>query len=308
MADDEIHVALCADQHILPGVHVTLSSMMRSLSGGRTVGIHLFHLGFTTADVQALRDTLDQAGAPYRLDCRPVEDGVMDGLGGIRGNAMAWARFFLPDWLPDLSKVVYLDSDLLVTCDVGDLFDWDLGGAAAGFVHNGKGRMRTSLESDLFESLGFDLESPYYNSGVIVMDLDAWRDWVSEEGLAFAREQGGHLPSADQTALNVVFRRHPVAHIDARYNRILYPADPLPDEYRTGSGLEPGIYHFLGAPKPWDLFGEWVHEHGALFGDALEHTAMAGWRSYRSPSWSSARIAARNAKAYARAVRRRVRP
>ena len=219
---------------------------------------------------------------------------------------MTWARFMLPSLLPDVNRLLYLDSDLAVLTDVSPVFEFDLEGAPTALVDSGGGTMRTSIERDLFDNLGFDMNHPYYNAGVMVMDLDAWRNGFADRGLAFARQHGGSLGAADQTAINYLMYGFKYKSIPAKYNIILYAADSFPEAFGTAARPADGIYHFLGAPKPWDLFGEWVYRHGQLFEDALSKTALAGWKSYARPSISSIKTALRNSRSYVRAFRGRL--
>ena len=296
MPDAPVHVAVCADRNILPGLHVTLSSARRSLDAARPLVVHLFHEGHTTDDLAQLDATLAQAGGHTEVRARPISVQTFAGLDGIRGNTMTWARLSLAEWLPDLDRVLYLDSDLVVHRDLAALADLDLGGAAAGFVHSGAS-MRAAIDQPLFEELGFDLDAPYYNAGLIVMDLAAWRDGLAEEGMETARRHQGKLPAADQTVLNVLFYDRPVAPVHRSFNVLAFPMAPI-RAHET-----PAVYHFIGAPKPWDLFGEWINTHADLYLEALSHTALAGRRSYRHPSVTQVRGVVRNGKKYLRGLR-----
>ena len=297
MSDRLIHIALCADRHVLPGLHVTASSALRALAADRELVVHLFHRGFATRDIEVLRETLEMAGRPFQLHAQEITLQSYGGLGGVRGNPMAWARFGIPEWLPDLDRVVYYDSDILIQCDPAELYDVDLGESAVALVDIG-GRMGTSLSSPLFRSLGFDPQAPYYNSGVIVMDLRAWRDGLVDEGLSFARTHSDRLVGSDETTINVLFYDRPVTLLDRRHNWFAYPDDAL----QPGSGAR--NYHFIGAPKPWDLFGEWVNRHAGLFLEALDRTAYAGRRTHNAVTWPAVRLALRNVRNYARAIQR----
>jgi lipopolysaccharide biosynthesis glycosyltransferase len=56
--------------------------------------------------------------------------------------------------------------------------------------------------------------------------------------------------------------------------------DPVPER---------GIYHFVGSPKPWDLFGEFFHSYSHIWNEAsggialrfMQRRAYADFRSWR---------------------------
>ena len=74
---------------------------------------------------------------------------------------MAMMRLVLPELLPDVDRVLYLDCDTLVLQDIGELFDMDLHGRLMGAVS---------------EPLKSRPWCPYYNAGVLLMDLAMLRD------------------------------------------------------------------------------------------------------------------------------------
>ena len=77
-----------------------------------------------------------------------------------RWTYMTLMRLALPELLPKEHRALWLDVDTIVTDDIGDLFDEDLGGCCIGAVReppwSRPGRV-------------------YYNAGVLLMDLDAMR-------------------------------------------------------------------------------------------------------------------------------------
>jgi hypothetical protein len=81
----------------------------------------------------------------------------------------------------------------------------------------------------------------------------------------------------------------------------LYPDWGAENVYET-----PAIYHFVGSPKPWDLYGEWVHGSAWVLRRALAGTPLAKYRSHRDLSLAKLARTGRLARSYARAVRRRM--
>ena len=139
---------------------------------------------------------------------------VVDGerLEGLRTTnrfpPAIWYRTFLPDLLSDAARVVYLDCDTLVLGDIADLAGVELDGCAIGAVHN------VSLGNDAdVARAGLTDGVRYFNSGVLVLDLDAWRrDGIAERVRAEARS-APNAPFPDQDALNAVLahRRQPLS-------------------------------------------------------------------------------------------------
>ncbi len=75
------------------------------------------------------------------------------------------APFFLPH---DLHRVLYLDPDILVINPLRPLWETDMkGNLFAGAAHTGKTELANNINQ-----LRLGTNHPYFNSGVLLMDLD----------------------------------------------------------------------------------------------------------------------------------------
>jgi lipopolysaccharide biosynthesis glycosyltransferase len=183
------------------------------------------------------------------------------------------ARFQIGDLLPvEVHRCIYLDIDILIGVELGELFDLDLQGLPLGMVLNGRleGKVRNYLRS-------IDLDPDMYgNAGVLLMDLDAWRSEGANRKLI---DTGLALPSNiwffDQDMLNTYFK-----------NRFLVLEDRW--NFRDAGVLPDGkIQHFAGPAKPWKLAAQdaslpghvaW-HEAKRRSGYATEQIPLyAKWR------------------------------
>ena len=73
--------------------------------------------------------------------------------------------------LPDsVRKALYLDCDTIVNGSIRPMYETELGNHLAGMV------MEPTVYREMKESIGMEKDEPYYNSGVLLMDLEAWRN------------------------------------------------------------------------------------------------------------------------------------
>ncbi len=79
----------------------------------------------------------------------------------------AYIRFWAPDLFPNRSRVLYMDSDIIVAGPLDELWSMDLQGRALGAVE--------IPNSSRPAEHGMPPGSLYFNSGVLLFDLDAWR-------------------------------------------------------------------------------------------------------------------------------------
>jgi lipopolysaccharide biosynthesis glycosyltransferase len=112
-------------------------------------------------------------------------------------SAAAFLRFHAPELLPDIDKAVYLDADVIVQADLTALFETNLTHAYAGVV-----RALSVLE--LSQGLRNPVAHPYFNSGMLVMNLARMRTEHIGERLRQETIRH-HFPCHDQDALNYVF-------------------------------------------------------------------------------------------------------
>ncbi len=139
-------------------------------------------------------------------------------------------------------RALYLDSDTIVTSFIDRLLDWDLEGLPMG-AH--RDRPNALIEAAA-ERLGVDPET-YFNSGVMLFDLDhPDLGGRLDHAIDFAVSRPHLLTFLDQCALNGAFYGG-VSFLPEDFNYFVRPAGPLPRFV-----VEPLIWHFLEAPKPWD--------------------------------------------------------
>ena len=268
-------VAFFTDSAMLPGLHAALASLAISNPEG-TFDVYVFCDKVKDRHKKKLEETWVQIGTKLRLIIEDHSPEPIPGGNALHGNYTTYGRLYLADLLPDYSKCIYLDADLVVNLDLQEFFglihdDFTL--AACGEQIRGK-----ALEKDLYIKANLDLEGMAFNAGVLGINLDRYR---KIDGLSIAKETARTYPgcfkSADQAVLNVAF--HDDYHsIDGRFNTKLFP-----DLEDIGEPTN-CIYHFVGSPKPWDPFGSKLHQNYKVWQGFFKQTAIRSvppWRYYK---------------------------
>jgi lipopolysaccharide biosynthesis glycosyltransferase len=130
--------------------------------------------------------------------------------------------------------------------------------------------------------LGNSHDAPYFNAGVILVNVEAWRrEMITERAMEYLTKHPAHF--WDQSALNVVLHGK-VLPLDERYNTIANMRKNWP--LLTGPyGSNDRLIHFLDYPKPWDFLCEFLHPHCRLWKSVLRKTELKDSRSWNdSPS------------------------
>jgi lipopolysaccharide biosynthesis glycosyltransferase len=169
------------------------------------------------------------------------------------GSLAAYFRLLLPDLLPaGVSRFLFIDSDAVVVDSLRPLWEQPLAGHALAAVP--EHQLSCADHGYVF--------GEYFNSGMMLVDLDQWRrSDLLETGRAFARANPHRLRHWDQDVLNHLFAGAWLA-MPERWNACphLFGLNAFYDMSRdklTAAQREsidhPAIIHFAGPGpvKPW---------------------------------------------------------
>jgi lipopolysaccharide biosynthesis glycosyltransferase len=172
-------------------------------------------------------------------------------------------RLTLAEILPDhCHKVIYLDADVLVETDLSRLWRQEIEDYQLLAVRDyGNPSVSVGLR-DTYQTLRLDGAAPYFNDGVMVLNLLRWRrDGTGDSAVEYLHRFDGLHRFPDQDALNAAAAGN-VGWLDLRWNAQVaaiqthsgWPASPFKEEIRPQLRellAAPYIRHFVGPTKPW---------------------------------------------------------
>ncbi|HIV64993.1 MAG TPA: hypothetical protein H9991_01920 [Candidatus Mailhella excrementigallinarum] len=222
---------------------------------------------------------VDESVAPYRHffqelcdsrghrltfhDAPAIPDDIMAFFPGDSlekySSASLW-RLQLHEMLPDVDKVVYLDGDIVVERDILDLFSLEPGTRLIIATHDPERRWSRRKRGYYLKRLGI-VESRYFNSGVMVMNLKALRQRALAVGgnpfWLFTRELHKRHPNLpyhlyDQDILNAYLSpdEEALGLADSSFN---YEVCLFRRRFMKMKDLRGKIIHYA-ALKPWGKF------------------------------------------------------
>jgi lipopolysaccharide biosynthesis glycosyltransferase len=175
----------------------------------------------------------------------------------------SYYRFMLPNLVSqDVKKIIYLDSDLIVSADIGKLWDIDIGERHLLAVQEqGANVLYVSSEGALlnYKELGINATEKYFNAGVLVINLARWReDDIGSKAIRYVRDHKEHVRWWDQDALNAVLA-YKWGELDHRWNLLsqifknpAWEDGPVKDREQYLRLIHhPYIIHFNTWSKPW---------------------------------------------------------
>jgi lipopolysaccharide biosynthesis glycosyltransferase len=277
--NEALHIALTFDDHFWAPAYATMRGICVGTARRKDLVFHLLHIGLTAEHRRQLDVITTEFGAELRDYDMAATDHLTRRVEAFpafvkhRLNAIVYARLFLADTLPqDIERLIYIDSDILVRTPIERLYDIDLQGnvvaAALCPMRFGFQTDRDGAAKPFFRS-----EEPYFNSGLLLIDMEAYRK-VDIVG-TIAREVPAEYVSKlyfDQDILNVALRNKWLV-LDYRWNL----QNPLPYHEPT----DPFVVHYTGVNKPWRLRGK------TAFKRHYRHvmTNAVFWQFWRERLW-----------------------
>ncbi|KAK6946845.1 Glycosyl transferase, family 8 [Dillenia turbinata] len=176
-------------------------------------------------------------------------------------SMMNHIRIHLPELFPSLTKVVFLDDDIVIQTDLSPLWDIDLNGKVNGAVETCRGEDKFVMSKRLNSYLNFshpliaknfDPNECAWAYGMNIFDLDAWRKtnisntyhyWLEENLKSdLSLWQLGTLPPG-----LIAFHGH--VHIIDPFWHMLGLG--YQDNTSLADAETAGVIHFNGRAKPW---------------------------------------------------------
>jgi len=198
-AADSVHVCFCTDDRDLRPLAVAINS---TLANARNPGRVVFHIITTAEAAQPFASAIKSAlpTAQVRLHYSDAIEAHIKGLVTFRRSSGArkglaspfnFAPFYLDAFLASQiseeerrtglpSRLIYLDTDVVLSGDITQLQELNLEGSAVAAVEDCLQTFEIYIDFKQLRKLvalpGIDPKACVFNRGVFVMDVQRWRD------------------------------------------------------------------------------------------------------------------------------------
>jgi lipopolysaccharide biosynthesis glycosyltransferase len=300
--DENTIVVVCAadDGYAMP-LAVTIRSAIDNLGENRKIILFVIDGGIKARNKRKLLKSLKSEKCDIKWISRPdallgdiqvltdftIEDiPIVGTVSATKHVSIAtYYRLLISELLPkEVKKVIYLDTDLVIVKDLGQLWDLDMGAAYLLATH----ALLTPYVSSPgalvnYQKLGIPVDAKYFQPGVMVIDLEKWRtDGISAKCVQYLKEHRDCVRWHDSDVLNAMLACK-WGELDPRWNQ-------MPDIYRFSSWKEsplseesfnqvlhdPYIIHFATPKKPWNSKRDLPSKD--LWFKYVDMTAWSGWR------------------------------
>lgn len=270
---NNIPIVLVSSEYYVPYVSVLIESIKKYSSKDNNYDIIIFHSSIHKDFQNRIKDSVTEYNnisirffnASNRMDTSNLF------VAAKYYSIEAYYRILTPWILHNYDKAIVMDSDLILLCDIANLFNINISdfslGAVKDIAYQGflNGAVSGTLE---YAKSVLKLRNPYnyVNTGVLLMNLKKIRNNTSEyELVSFCKNH--HFNIQEQDGLNVFFDGD-IKPINLKWNYYV-EVNPLiktaiesapedaKNKYRnidkySLNNASPFIIHYANQPKPWD--------------------------------------------------------
>lgn len=253
-----INIVFASDDNYIQHATVAMMSIMQNTSQQNCLSCYILDDGISTSAKEKVYQTFRGSNVEVHFLCADVKCLENLFVSGQLSRA-AYLRLQMAELLPEsVKRAIYLDCDLVVMKDIVNLWNMDLQNHPLGAVPD-YGIMASSKDWPRKQrELGFESNDEYFNSGVLVVDVSAWRRYDYGSKIIDAVKKNNYQHH-DQDALNVMFYRNWNA-IPLQWNVIppiwnLFIKILRKEKFRKKAikaRQDIAVLHYAGGYKPWE--------------------------------------------------------
>jgi lipopolysaccharide biosynthesis glycosyltransferase len=264
---ERYNVVFASDRGYLPHLSVALASLIESNS---EVALNIYIINTDISPEEWLNLVeLDTESKHTFFNAQINDDDLADLVTNYHFTKANYYRLYIDDIVP-YDKALYLDSDVVINGSLSGLWNMNIADFYLAAVEDPHFSRHDDLE--------MNLDARYFNSGVMLLNLDVWRKKaVRKRVLEFVRRKPDAIQFVDQCGLNAVVNGNWLS-VSPQYNMqtaILdmnnsarkkhYDFDDIDDAVKS-----PVVIHFTGSSKPWHLLNK--HPFKKKYWDCLRRT------------------------------------
>lgn len=274
-----IQVGLCCDEGYAMPCGVCITSLFENNKDSK-FHIHILASDFTEDTINRLKQTGKHYGQKvdiYDLDLSQINSLQQYGYLGT----MTYARLLFPAILDcNITKLIYLDCDIVVIGDIKTLWESEFDGKAC--LAAPEVGAADNINTHNFTGV----YNHYVNAGVLVFNLPRWREEnIGIKCIDFVAKYPERCRVADQDAINILLGEKDIEYLPFKYNftvPLAYKkAEELSIHKKWWRALDeaqhnPVVIHYISGVKPWHK--EFKHNTKEYFFEILKRSL---WSDYK---------------------------
>jgi lipopolysaccharide biosynthesis glycosyltransferase len=235
-ANETINIVLAFDDNYVFQAMVVIASIILNNKKGN-FKFYLIGQGISKNKITRLEGFVSKFN--LLVEIQNINNDLFDQLSQYcHVSRSAYIRLILDDLIKE-DRVLYLDCDLIVECDLQELWSINIGDHALAAVPE-----REALQAALQAHVGMR-EGLYVNSGVCLINLNVWRE-LKLSRQCFSWIENNRPSMMDQDAINAVVSPR-IYFLPGAYN--INPIHQQPEIFLKD--YPERVIHFAGPLKPW---------------------------------------------------------
>ncbi|MFA7068578.1 MAG: glycosyltransferase family 8 protein [Acidaminococcaceae bacterium] len=254
----QVNICFATDNNYAQHTAVAMTSILKNTAHPSNIRFYIMGDDIGDENCKKLKLTVEQFGSTVQF-IKLSNENLAQGFVSGQISRTCYFRLDIPNVLSkEIKKIIYLDGDLLVYDDIINMWNTDMQGKPLAAVCDLGIMASKRKRREKLEKVGLATKEPYFNSGVMIMDLELWRqEHYAEKVIKLALEN--NFPNHDQDALNKIFSGN-WFQLPLNWNVIppvfeLLPKILLNSAYREQAikaRENPAIFHYAGGYKPWE--------------------------------------------------------
>ncbi len=263
----EIPIFFTIDDGYAPFLAVALNSMIKNADPNRQYKAIVLHQGLNETNLKKLKtfekDNFKIELTPMKANFDALDDRMSNRLRCDYFTLTIYFRLFIPLMFPEYDKGIYIDSDVVLTDDIGKLYDIEIGDNFIGACNDLSIKDTPPLVAYTENAIGVKKEE-YINSGVLLMNLKLMREKDFENHfLNLLNTYHFDSIAPDQDYINAMCNGK-IYYLDEKWDTM--PNDAKPILEKTS------LIHYNLFSKPWcydniqysDVFWHYAKDSGYI--------------------------------------------
>ena len=213
-----LSIFLSSDENYAKYLTVTLQSIIANTK--EKISFYVLDGGINETNKIRLQKLV--AEASHKIEFIEMDISLFENLPDIRHFSLnTYFRYLIPTLKTKIKKALYVDTDMVIEGDVKEIFDIDLEGKGLGAVAYMDEDMNKKVYADYKEKLNLPQTHRYFNSGLLLIDCDYWRNnQITEKLFQKTNELKDIIKTQDQDVLNLVFKED-YKELPTQYNLVV---------------------------------------------------------------------------------------
>ncbi len=195
---NNVNIAYMSDRKYLPYMIVSLNSAIENKKEDTKYNVYIIAKNFDNSDIKKIKQ-MEQDNV--KINIIPAREKTLDysHLGRFSSFKTTLQKIFIPDYIKDVDKILYLDSDTIVQGDLLDVYNTKINKVYIAAVKDGL----MYQHPEHIKEIGLEWRKFYFNSGVMLLNLDKMRkDNIIAKSIQYFNSHEEVF--GDQDILNVV--------------------------------------------------------------------------------------------------------